>query len=144
MYSDQASLRRLLGISDPNGQLMRWRMHLSEVDFDVRYKNGFLNTQANAIFYLRSFGEAFVLVDADIPTYQPPSNAIPYNRNGKRNLNAELALTTDTSPSFLPITLKEILLTQDDDKFYLAICARIREEETGPFALSDDKRCSAP
>lgn len=90
---------------------MRWRMRLIKFDFDVRYKKGLLNTQDDAQFCLRSIEEAAVSVDAEISTYTLHSNVTSNNRDHIDNLDAELAMTSNTSFSFVPITLEEIRLS---------------------------------
>ena len=49
VHTDNAALHWLLTIDDPSGRLMRWRLRLAEFDFEVRYKKGKANTQADAL-----------------------------------------------------------------------------------------------
>ncbi len=57
VHSDQAALRWLMEIQEPSGRLMRWRLRLSEYDFQVMYKQGHLNTQADALSRLHTLAE---------------------------------------------------------------------------------------
>ena len=49
VHTDHASLHWLLTIDDPSGRLMRWRLRLAEFDFEVKYKKGKENAQADAL-----------------------------------------------------------------------------------------------
>lgn len=111
LYSDQASLQRLLKTFESNGRLKRWHMRLSELDFEVWDKKGLCNTHADTLPHRRSLEKTTVPVDADSPTYFRHSNATPNNLDGKFDHNAELALAIDTSPSFVSITLGEVHLS---------------------------------
>lgn len=113
-------------------------MRLSEFDFEIQLKKGLLNTKADAKSYLRSLRETTVSVDADISTYPLLSDATPNNRNRKYNLNLELEFTTDTSPSFVSLTLEEVRLSQSGDAFCLTMLACLGEEKRVPFALNKD------
>jgi len=55
-YTDHAPLRWLMSVEDPSGRLIRWRIRLSEYDFDVEYKKGKLNTQADALSRFLTLG----------------------------------------------------------------------------------------
>ena len=48
---------------------MRWRPRLGEFDFEVKYKKGNLNTQADALSRLPTSGETTVSVDGEIPCF---------------------------------------------------------------------------
>ncbi|MGH0053544.1 MAG: Ty3/Gypsy family RNase HI domain-containing protein, partial [Sphaerochaetaceae bacterium] len=67
VHTDHASLRWLMTITDPSGRLMRWRLRLSEYDFDAQYKKGLKNCQADALSRLPTNGETSIDIDADIP-----------------------------------------------------------------------------
>ena len=69
VHSDQASLRWLLTITEPSGRLMRWRLRLSEIDFQILYKKGKLNTQADALSRLTTLRETTSDLDEDIPCF---------------------------------------------------------------------------
>ena len=69
VHTDHSALRWLMEISEPSGRLMRWRLRLSEFDFDVRYKKGTLNTQADALSRLGTSGEAEPADTLDIPCF---------------------------------------------------------------------------
>ena len=40
VHTDRASLRWLMKVTDPSGRLIRWRLRLSEFDFEIKYKKG--------------------------------------------------------------------------------------------------------
>ena len=67
VHSDHAALRWLMDIEEPSGRLMCWRLRLSELDFQVEYKKGKLNTQADALSRLATDGETTDDIDVDIP-----------------------------------------------------------------------------
>lgn len=118
VYSDQATLRWLPKIFEPNGRLVRWRMRLFEFDFNVQYKKKLLHTQADAISRLCSWEETTVPIDADIPTHPLPRDVTTTSREGTGDLDPNFVLTTNTSPSFAPITFDGIRLLRNDDGFF--------------------------
>ena len=67
--SDHTALRWLMDIAEPSGRVMRWRLRLSEFDFQVEYKKGKLNTQADALSRLATNGETTIDIDDDIPCF---------------------------------------------------------------------------
>lgn len=56
-------------MSEPNSQLMIWRMCFSEFDIDVRDKKSFRYNQAVALSRLRSLIQKFTLIETEIPSY---------------------------------------------------------------------------
>lgn len=114
---------------------MSWRMRLSEFDIDAWYKKGLLSMHAVPFSCLRSSRPTSVPVDADIPTYSPPSNATSKNCHGKDDLGAELALTTDISQSIVFITLKEVRVSQEDAAFRSTLCAHLAKTKKVFFRL---------
>ncbi|CAG9120015.1 unnamed protein product [Plutella xylostella] len=49
IYTDHRPLSWLYSIKEPNSKLTRWRLRLLEYDFEVIYKNGKQNTNADAL-----------------------------------------------------------------------------------------------
>ena len=49
IITDHKPLQWLFSIKDPHGKLMRWRLKLSEYDYDIVYKKGKLNANADAL-----------------------------------------------------------------------------------------------
>ena len=77
VHTDHAALRWLLSIQDPSGRLMRWRLRLAEFDFQIMYKKGKLNTQADALSRLRTLAETIRHDDDDIPAFM----LLEHNKN---------------------------------------------------------------
>ena len=69
VHTDHAALHWLLTINDPSGRLMRWRLRLAEFDFEVKYKKGLLNTQADALSRLTTTAETILDDEDDIPAF---------------------------------------------------------------------------
>lgn len=67
--TDHSALRWLMEICEPSGRLMRWRLRLSEFDFNIVHKKGLINTQADAMSRLTTLGSTTVDIDDDIPQY---------------------------------------------------------------------------
>jgi transposase InsO family protein len=49
ILSDHKPLQWLFSLKEPNSKLVRWRLRLEEFDYDIIYKNGKLNTNADAL-----------------------------------------------------------------------------------------------
>lgn len=48
-YADHRPLLRLFKLKDLNTKLIRWRLRLEEYDYEIVYKKGKLNTNADAL-----------------------------------------------------------------------------------------------
>ena len=145
VHSDQASLRWLLTIAEPSGRLMRWRLRLSEFDFQILYKTGKLNTQADALSSLATLVETTSDLDEDIPCILIDGE---YDEGYEVDfIEEEFAyddalLTTETDmpdPDLLAaITLEELVLAQASYAFCKAIFSHlIGGGEDQPFAVDD-------
>lgn len=93
---------------------------------------------ADAQFCLRSLGETSVPADTAIRTSPLPSDVTPTNNDGKDNLFAELALTTNNTPSFIPITVEEVGLSQNDEDFCRTMCTRLGKRDRVSFPFYGD------
>lgn len=69
VHTDHTALHWLLIIDDPSGHLMRWRLRLAEYDFEVGYKKGKANTQADALSRLVTDRETIPDNNDDIQTF---------------------------------------------------------------------------
>lgn len=69
IHTDHPSIRCLLNVSDPSGCLIRWRLCLSEFDFELKYKKASSNTQADALSRIPTEGEASTPIDEDITCF---------------------------------------------------------------------------
>lgn len=49
IYTDHRPLAWLYSLKEPNSKLTRWRLRLQEYDFEIKYKNGKQNTNADAL-----------------------------------------------------------------------------------------------
>ncbi|CDF36784.1 unnamed protein product [Chondrus crispus] len=67
VHTDYASLRQLMNVTDPSGRLIRWRLRLSEFDFEIKYKKGKANSQADALSRLRTAEETLIREQAVDP-----------------------------------------------------------------------------
>ena len=51
VFTDHAAMHWLLTIDDAIGRLIRWRLHLAEYEFKVKYKKVKMNTEADSLHY---------------------------------------------------------------------------------------------
>lgn len=68
-HSDQAALRFLMNINNPSGRLMRWILIHSEFGYEVQYKNGLINTKADAVSCLLTSSETNQTINKDVSSY---------------------------------------------------------------------------
>ena len=65
-----------MNVTDPGGRLIRWRLRLSEFDFQIKYKKGNANSQTDAFSRLLTEGETVDAIDDEIPCFMAePANA---------------------------------------------------------------------
>lgn len=57
--TDHRPLTWLMSLKDPNSKLMRWRIKLDEYTYEIEYKKGTLNSNADALSRIRSKFEIF-------------------------------------------------------------------------------------
>lgn len=69
VHTDHSSLRWLLNVTDQSGRLIRWRLRLSEYDFEVVCKKCKANTQADALSRLPTTIETVEPIDDEIPCF---------------------------------------------------------------------------
>jgi len=137
VFTDHAALHWLLTIDDPSGRLIRWRLRLAEFDFEVKYKKGKINTQADALSRLVTTGETIPHDDNDdIPVFELDlvNAELELNRSPEDvdfidvqyaeidELYAGIESPTTSPTSFKPIETEEILHAQLSDSF----CAEVR------------------
>jgi RNase H-like domain found in reverse transcriptase len=67
--TDHSALQWLLTISEPQGRLARWRIRLSEYDFEVKYKPGRCHQMADAMSRLPTEAYDESCIDDDIPCF---------------------------------------------------------------------------
>ena len=67
LYTDHQALKWMMNLGNASGRLERWRLRLMEYDFTVHYKKGRLNTIADCVSRLPTYGETGTLPDLEIP-----------------------------------------------------------------------------
>ena len=144
VHSDKASLRWLLTIAEPSGRLMRWRLRLSEFDFQILYKKGKLNAQEDALSRLTTLGETTSDHDEDIPCFlidgeYDEGYEVDFIEEEFAFDDALLITETDMpDPDLLAaITLEDLVLAQASDPFCKVIRSRLNGREDLPFAVDD-------
>lgn len=122
-------------------------MRLNDFDFDIKYKKDLFNTQADAISRLRSSGETTFPVGADIPTYSIQfyqSDAALNDFNGMNDHDDMLAVTTNTTSTFVPVILEMLYIAQRGDKFNRTIQAGLGKKRGFRLRIKKILSCFAP
>ncbi|CAN8062284.1 unnamed protein product [Agarophyton chilense] len=144
--TDHSSLRWLLSITDPSGRLTRWRLRLSEFDFEVKYKKGLADVQADALSRLKTLGETQGEIDEEIPCFYTETHSPPFEEEEQKTLDDYLdadpfLALADTEPSVQleRILCTELLNEQQADAFCASIRSRLNGGEELHFSL-DSRR----
>ena len=129
VHTDHASLRWLMNVTDPSGRLIRWRLRLSEFDFEIMYKKGKANGQADAFSRLLTEGETVDAIDDEISWFMAePADATEGEEDDSGGIDDILALegrtAADRLDHFQAVAPEELVRKQAVDPF----CSRIKEE----------------
>ena len=79
------ALRWLLTLSDPLGRLMRWRLRLSEFDFEIQYRPGRVHQVPEALSGLITPGSDPKPFDDEIPTFGDQNVLLTTHANTRRS-----------------------------------------------------------
>ena len=153
VHTDHAALHWLLTINDPSGRLMRWRLRLAEFDFEVKYKKGLLNTQADALSRLTTTAETILDDEDDIPAFMSDmlNSELEHDKKDGHEHEFmdvqykevdELFSTLDepapADSTFQPISIEELLKAQLTDAFSVDVRRRLNKAEVNAFDLDDN------
>jgi hypothetical protein len=151
VHTDHSALRWLFNIVEPSGRLARWRLRLSEFDYEIAYKKGSANVHADTLSRLRTYAETEYDPDQDvIPVYiaeasaEPdshtdPSEEVDFLAEDWAEHDAMLVNERADRPheSVKPLTWGELLTEQLTDEFCAKIRARINAGDSIPFVEND-------
>ena len=163
LHTDQESLSWLFNIQDPSGKLLRWRLRLAEFDFEIKYKLGKLNTQADALSRLATDSEAAHEDMEDIPCFLAAEheeadtmvcllNDVESTDTDERSdaheadlcdiradeVFASLPPPRPNDPAFVPITHEELVTAQLSDSFCQEIRRKLNTGEVRAFGYNND------
>ena len=117
-----------MNVTDQSGRLIRWRLRLSEFDFEIKSKKGKANSQADALSRLLTKGETVDEIDDEIPCFMAePADATEDEEEDFGRVDDILALeggASDRLDHFQAVAPKELICEQAVDPF----CIRIKEE----------------
>lgn len=137
VFTDQNCLRWLMLITDPSGRLMRWRLRLAEYEFEVNYKKGKLNNQADALSRLPSNGHTTehedteppcLIVDVTSNDWEEGEDAHPFIEEADSALDALVAEPAENQVLPAQITLQELIHEQAGDRFCQDIRTALERE----------------
>ena len=140
--TDQSSLRWLLTTTEGTGRLMRWRLRLSEFDFEVKYKKGSSNSVADCLSRLNTLGEAVDEVDDGIPCFAleehdhvgETKELLPPDHEEWEDHDLTLvAEGRDEGQRPSSITHEELVREQASDNFCRGIRAKLDSGKLVPF-----------
>lgn len=85
MCTNHAALHSFLTINDQIGRLIRWRIRLVEFDFEVNFKKGTANNQADALSGINNFSDSINREESD----ETPVSALEELLNVDLELNKQ-------------------------------------------------------
>ncbi|XP_045456466.1 uncharacterized protein LOC123666419 [Melitaea cinxia] len=127
ILTDHRPLKWLFNCKDPSSKLVRWRLKLEEFDYNIEYKKGKINSNADALSRFpvhplieksnpenkSSQNEIPTPNDADLRSSMDDNPSLPFSPLTLEDLNIELPTNSDGENSNLP----PIDLLDDDDLF---------------------------
>ena len=149
VHTDQASLRWLLTTTDGTGRLMRWRLRLSEFDFDVKYKKGTHNSVADCLSRLRTAGDTTTELEDEIPclplevpdeayTDTVLSDTTPHLDEWEDHDLLLLSSEDADDPPLRAISKDELITEQSRDPFCVKLARQLDRGKLIPFDTDTD------
>jgi hypothetical protein len=112
IVTDHKPLTWLMSLKEPNSRLVRWRLRLEEFDYDIIYKKGKLNSNADALFRIEintnsvdldnisTAYNASASVDDDVGTVhsnqEDPILLLPYTQKPLNEFNIQLKINVQS------------------------------------------------
>lgn len=153
VHTDHNCLQWLMMLSDPSGRLLRWRLRLSDFTFEIHYKKGYLNTQADALSRLLSSGHTTEHEEVEPPCFlvdytsqmtddealvddYAEEVSFPFEEVHASWLDVFAIANANEDALPTPITEEEMLRSQHTDDFCIETLEELEEKgERGGFVL---------
>ena len=114
--TDHDALRWLLTLSDPSSRLMRWRLRLSEFDFEIQYRPGRVHQVPDALSRLITPESDPKPVDDEIPTFGDHNVLVTTRANNRRSAANGAAASTEETSTGEPDPVNVPTYSQHDDE----------------------------
>ena len=114
--TDHDALRWLLTFSDPSGQLMRWRLRLSEFDFEIQYRPGGVHQVPDALSRLITPGSDPKPGDDENPTFGDHNALVTTRANTRRSAAHGGAASTEEPSTGEPDPVNVPTYSHHDDE----------------------------
>lgn len=136
IITDHKPLQWIMSLKEPNSRLTRWRLKLSEYDFSVVYKQGKLNTNADALSRLELHNEEVSSIAVN-PSEQnlPADDSRTITASEAANDSNTLTVHTDGENPILEVPITEQPLNKFTKQLVFTIVGDIkgRPTVTKPF-----------
>lgn len=119
---------------------MRWRIRLSEFDFEVQYKKGLLNTHTDSFYRFPTSLEAEPVHGMDITYFVLEKEKDNTNLDPEDDIFDAILVASSakaTPGTFVPVTAEDILREQKSDPLCTRLFARLNGGAQLPFATND-------
>lgn len=132
-HRDHSSLLWIINVTDASGRLMRWRLRLWEFYFEIKYKKGIFNAQADTLSRLTTEGGTTVDVEEDeIHCYMTWEED---DESGYYDLLATMEIEEE---NLKPISTEELVRKQAQDGFCACILTRLDEGSNVSFIVNKE------
>lgn len=111
LRTDHSALRWILNLADASGRLMRWRLRLSDFDYEVKHRAGVKHQAADTLSRLRTDGADTSLLDDAIPTLlvdDDAANEAQADVEDLRDEPVEWKVKNDNGDEFLLLQQEEV------------------------------------
>lgn len=128
LHTDHQPLNWILNLTGSSGRLARWRLRISEFDFDVKYTKGRSHHLADTMSRLRSDMSTNTPIDDEPPCFLIGDDAAIDDGMFSEDYDPLTTICAvrgnpTTAPEATPVTMEELLLEQRDDP----LCRDLRE-----------------
>jgi hypothetical protein len=136
--TDHNPLVYLNNTKNKSSRVCRWRLQLSEYKYEIEYKKGVLNTNADALSRVGEVQEERKVVDKITPLDESERETkISEKASQKEDRKVNVVETRKNFKLFDKVLAKDIMEAQNEDNYTKGIMENIKDNIRGPYFMHE-------